>query len=319
MLSITSDRKEVVDFTEPFMTSGIAAVLKHSSASAAINATSPLELANHEGLHFGLIPGTLTYYYFRNVNESRTEVRKIWHRITTDDPQTYEWSSQAGIQRVRNSAGDYVFFVESVFAEYHSAQPPCDLVILKSLLNTCEYAFAVKKGSTLKRRLDRAMQSMKENGAIDRLRKKWWDKECKEPSNKERKREEISSRELEITPVATKDTGMSLQSSSVGAAKDLMAAPSSSSASLLPSSTSTINTPSVTTDPAVTSQWVTRSSLNITWAVTVPQPGGSSTAQITKPYHALSEIAGSAACTCACAAVVIFSSLSLVTITSFML
>ena len=72
----------------------------------------------------------------------------------------------------------YVFFVESVFAEYLAGQPPCDLVLLDELLNPSYYAFAVQKHSRLLPHINKAILQLDESGALDRLKRRWWRGKC---------------------------------------------------------------------------------------------------------------------------------------------
>ena len=188
-LSITSARKQVVDFTRPFMTAGVAGVFKRTPASAGMIGSFPLDLADRMDLHFGLIPGSLTYHYFRTSND--TQVKRLWHRITTEDPPRYEWSSDSGITHVRNSTGDYVFFVESLFAEYQVTKPPCNLLLLDNLVNLSEYAFAVGRGSSLKRKISRALEALEGKGIIQKLKEKWWNQSCKRKTTKKPRKQKV--------------------------------------------------------------------------------------------------------------------------------
>ena len=157
---------------------GIAAVLMKTSRLQ--NITSPYELANQSiarDITYGLIPGSQTYHYFRLSNNSA--IQKMWHKMRISHPSAFVWSSLDGVNRVRNSSGKFVFFVESSFAQYLTSRAPCDLTYLSEMLNPSQYAFAFKKGNPLKKRIDKVINSLKANGVLERLQNKWWKRKCR--------------------------------------------------------------------------------------------------------------------------------------------
>lgn len=175
-MSIRPSRQEVIDFTVPYMQSGITAVLKDTLQPSLDAVKTPLDLANQSAVSYGCIPGTQTYYYFRNSNG--TIINRMWQQMTSADPSVFEMGSQLGIQRVRDSNGSYAFLLENLFAEYLSSQPPCELRVLNGFLNLSKYAFAVKKNSPLLHSLNEILRSLVDGGVVERLKKKWWRGEC---------------------------------------------------------------------------------------------------------------------------------------------
>ena len=165
------------------MTSGIAAAYRqlHPGEGDGLpspgGVTSPLQLDDlPQQFQFGCIPGSLTYHHFRKSNDTR--LQKLWHRITTADPPAWEWTAKAGLDRVRRSNGTYIFLLESVFAEFQLSEEYCDLQLLKDVINTSEYAFAVQKESDLLDSLNQVLNYFKERGTLDKLKNKWWRNKC---------------------------------------------------------------------------------------------------------------------------------------------
>ena len=158
------------------MKSGIATIVKKPKKQQSVNMTSPLELANQTEINYGMIPGTLTASYFRSSNQA--EIKTMYHVMSTSRPKLYEWSSRAGIARVRQQNGKYAFFMESIIAEHLVNERPCDTTVLPEYLNPSYYAFAVAKHSPLKPLLDKAITTLIKNGVVSRLKNKWWKGKC---------------------------------------------------------------------------------------------------------------------------------------------
>ena len=155
---------------------GIATVVKRPPEGEEPPVRTPWELASHEDMEYGMIPGTLTQHFFRTSNDS--VIRKMWERMYSARPSVYEWTSRKGIERVRESNGNYAFFVESAFAEYLVSQPPCDLMLLDQFLNPKQYAFAVPRKSKFLKKLNRALRYLLFQGYVDDIFHKWWFGKC---------------------------------------------------------------------------------------------------------------------------------------------
>ena len=157
---------------------GITAVVKKpADGSSSLNVTSPFELAaTGSNITFGLIPGSQIYHYFLQSNHSI--IQQMWRRMMISDPSAFESDAQSGVDRVRQSHGTYVFFLESSFAQHIASKPPCDLTYLPDLLNPSHYALAMRKGSNLKRKVDKILGNLAKSGVLERMQNKWWNKKC---------------------------------------------------------------------------------------------------------------------------------------------
>ena len=67
-------------------------------------------------------------------------------------------SVAAGVEKVRNSNGNYAFIMESSSADFWESKPPCDLVTVGSQLNTNHYGLATKRGDGLRNDINRVLQ-----------------------------------------------------------------------------------------------------------------------------------------------------------------
>ena len=173
------------------MEAGIAAVYYKPTEDTKPPVKTPYDLANQNTIQYGLIPGTLTWQFFRTSNN--TAIQTMWETMYNSNPSVFEWTSRKGIERVRESNGKYVFFVESAFADYLTSQPPCNLGVMKQLLNPREYAFALQKGSPIIRRVNRALRSLAQENVFARLKRKWWKGKCS------KQRDDESSSDLDTS------------------------------------------------------------------------------------------------------------------------
>ncbi len=62
-------------------------------------------------------------------------------------PSPYVSSNEEGIEKVRESGGDYAFLLESAMNEYTNQQPPCDTMMVGSELDSKGYGIALAKNS----------------------------------------------------------------------------------------------------------------------------------------------------------------------------
>ncbi|CAG2118249.1 unnamed protein product [Medioppia subpectinata] len=86
-------------------------------------------------------------------------------------------SRQEGIERARNS--NYAFIQESVANEYAMDQY-CELTAIDDKKENYhrEYALGLQKGSAHKADIDRAIKQLKNDGTLDKLKRKYWRRGC---------------------------------------------------------------------------------------------------------------------------------------------
>ena len=150
-ITITEDRKKMVDFTIPYITAQqVVIVLKDS----AINDVSMLK----KGMRIGVQHGTTGDAY---VTEKISE------------PQRFDDASMAVAALLRNKLDAVVLDHDP--AKVHVAKNP-SLKILSAPLTVEEYAFAVAKGrQQLLTMLNNTLEEMKNDGTIDKIVHKYYE------------------------------------------------------------------------------------------------------------------------------------------------
>ena len=128
-----------------------------------------------------VVPGFVEYTSIQTFFEKSNDVtyQNILRRMyeTTLKPNPFALSVEEGIYNLRAYKSKYVFFVDSNFAEYFAAKWPCDLVLVGEL-HRQSFAFAFPKNSTLRRKFNRVLEKMKDNGELKKLVDKWWTGNC---------------------------------------------------------------------------------------------------------------------------------------------
>jgi len=168
-ITVSDNRKNVVDFTKPFMTfSTVFVVRKPANGSQEFKTLH--DLISQPGMKFGVLQhGTTEQFISQSPNQDLA-------RLNIEHVRTQE----EGIERVRG--GNFAFIIEAITAEYWTRKAPCDLVEVKindSDLKAREYAFAAKKNAGYTTKLNQAMDELRASGELEELKRKWWKDECK--------------------------------------------------------------------------------------------------------------------------------------------
>lgn len=168
-ITITEDRKKVVDFTTSFLKVGLTAIMKKSLAE---KIQSWEDLLNQTEIKLGTIKSGSTYQFF---SKSNNPLVQALYRSMSSRPEYLRGHYQVA-ERVNK--GDYVFVGESASLEYITSQN-CDLTLLQDeWLTEKEYAFAMAKGSPNLSSFNLAISQLKANATIDQLKNKWWKNLC---------------------------------------------------------------------------------------------------------------------------------------------
>ena len=89
-------------------------------------------------------------------------------------------SAKEGVERVRQSNGDYAFHSDTNTLKYHIVlKKPCNLVEIGTF-GGAYIGWALQKDSKIKDVVDKAILHLYGSGEIERLTKKWWKGECTE-------------------------------------------------------------------------------------------------------------------------------------------
>ncbi|KAJ6645490.1 Glutamate receptor ionotropic, kainate 1 [Pseudolycoriella hygida] len=177
-LTITAVRERVVDFTQPFMTLGIAVMHKKSGIEGGNGNVKDFksveELVSQNRVDYGCNYGSATQQFFVN-SENQLHKTMLSH-MSSNDGKSYVRDSREGMERVMK--GDYAFMTESTAIEYAIARE-CDLYQIGGLLNNKGFGFAVKKQDKghLRTALSSAILELQERGVLEKLKAKYWQAE----------------------------------------------------------------------------------------------------------------------------------------------
>jgi len=164
------------------MTFDTVVLMKKSPSMDRINSAS--ELSGKTDIKYGLVKDGFTENFFKR---STKQFYKNMYNKMKSELQLLPNTSEDGVRMVKESDGKYAFMIDSSTAEYWVNKKPCDLYSFRlgSALDCHKYAFAVKKDpsrnnddNNLWSRLTRAINHVKGNGEMERLKAKWWPHEC---------------------------------------------------------------------------------------------------------------------------------------------
>lgn len=198
-LTITEARKEWVEFTTPFMTLQLAALIRREDA-ANISTLADLVKKNEkidsieEKLSYGSITSGATIY---QLSKSTDPVGQSIFNWLQAHPKSMVNSMSLGLEHVNK--GKYALIVESTFAEFMAGQN-CNLTILKDDrgLYQREYAIALPKGSQWLEPFNKAIKELQTEGTIDQLKKIHWENNCAAKKTKTSSTETLN--EFDTTP-----------------------------------------------------------------------------------------------------------------------
>jgi len=180
-MTITSMREKAVDFTIPYMQTGIQ-ILYQPSMLKMMNAFSSVEdLVNQTSIKFGCVRGGATEKFFKTSNKA--VYQKVWETMSEMDEMTD--SNQEGIEKVLENPGKYAYLLEAQSAQ-HAVNQHCGLKIVGERLHNRHYGLAVQRDSGLRKTMNIALLQMMEDGVLAQLEKKWFGKgnsECSQMSN----------------------------------------------------------------------------------------------------------------------------------------
>jgi len=163
------------------MTFDLAILMKRGHRTSKIRNID--DLANQAAIKYGIVDGGATKNFFRVTQTGKFP--QMWSTMDSS-PDAYVRSIEEGVRRVRRSTDShpFAFIGEAYTLEYHSRRKPCDLIMVKAGAreytdaNTGEYHLAIRKVSSendvTKRKLEEALENLKNSGRLDALYKKWW-------------------------------------------------------------------------------------------------------------------------------------------------
>ena len=178
-MTITEARKRFVDFTEPFITNQLAAIVQREDVQGLVtleDLVNKNEQVKNSGdeVAYGSITSGATIY---KLSKTTDKVGKSIFDWLQANPKSMVNSMKLGLEKVQQ--GKYALIVESTYAEYITGQN-CNLTILNDnrSLYSREFAIALQKESPYLEPFNKAIRELKQDGSIDRLRKIYWENKC---------------------------------------------------------------------------------------------------------------------------------------------
>jgi len=209
-LIVTDQRRQFVDFTDPFLSLRSSALIRkplspsttassrpspsrprHDRRRRPSTTTSPpsrrrparrrrlrirtaADLLASE-LTYGVVSGGVVE---RTMSASEDPVtRALWSRVSTFWPPALVGSVAEGVQRARRRP--YAFIVDSPMAAYVAGRRPCELYATEPFLARMTYALAVRPGARqLRAALDRELRRARATGRLQAMYLRWWRDEC---------------------------------------------------------------------------------------------------------------------------------------------
>jgi len=180
-MTITSGREKAVDFSIPYMQTGIQILYKPYRR---MNTFSSIEdLVNQTDIKFGCVKGGSTEKFFKNSNNP--VYRKAWEIMKENFQQEMSVNVEEGIEMVLDNPGGYAFLLEAQNAQ-HAVNKNCGLKIVGPRINTRHFGLVVQRDSGLRKTLNIALLQMMEEDVLAELEKTWFGRrnsECRQISS----------------------------------------------------------------------------------------------------------------------------------------
>ncbi|XP_064637978.1 glutamate receptor-like isoform X2 [Lineus longissimus] len=151
-------------------TANLAAFLTVERMSAPISGAD--DLAKQTEIKYGMVASGSTQEFFKT--SQLPTYQRMWTFMKSNAEEVFPPTTQAGVEKVRDSNGKYAFLLESTMNEYMNQQEPCTTMRVGSNLDSKGYGVATPFHSDLRDHVTLAVLEAKENGDLHKLEQKWW-------------------------------------------------------------------------------------------------------------------------------------------------
>lgn len=107
---------------------------------------------------------------FRTTNNTVEQI--LWENMNSFDTNVFTSTNEEGVQRARSEK--YAFILPDVIGEYVAHHKPCDLMTVGKFLFSKGYSIALPKGSPRLPTFNRMLTSLKHEGFLAKLYRRWW-------------------------------------------------------------------------------------------------------------------------------------------------
>ncbi len=155
-ITITEERKEVMDFAEPYYDAGLQILVN-------VDNEEIKQISDLEGKKIALKEGTASVEY---VNENVSECT-----ITTFP------NIESAYLEVQRGAADAVVYDAPNMLYYVSQNPECGCKVVGDLVDGCQYGIVLQKNSEYTEYINAALLKFYEDGTYDAIYEKWFGKQ----------------------------------------------------------------------------------------------------------------------------------------------
>jgi len=180
-LTITKKRQNVIDFSLPYMQTGISMLHRRPAQAERIPFRTVLELVAAPGIEYGSLSDGSTYAFFQN---SKYRLYQEMGLAMEQKREKLPKTILDAINMVRTNRS-FVFLGEKSMLEYHEAAPPCNLMIVGETLNQIGYGLGFSKTvpDSTRDYFNHAILELNEKGILKMLKDTHWNDQyaCKKP------------------------------------------------------------------------------------------------------------------------------------------
>eukprot|EP00057_Strongylocentrotus_purpuratus_P022448 XP_011676922.1 PREDICTED: glutamate receptor ionotropic, kainate 2-like [Strongylocentrotus purpuratus] len=152
-------------------TANLAAFLTVTRMENPINSLE--DLANQNKISYGTIENSSLHRFFEK-RKNQVTYERMWDFMTSTSVSPWVPSDKAGYQRVKTE--DYAFFWDAPILDYIK-QTECDLMTVGKPFNLKGYGIATPQGAAYRDNLSVAILKLQEEGILEGIRKKWFERE----------------------------------------------------------------------------------------------------------------------------------------------
>merc|ERR1719402_611117 len=185
-LTTTQRRMEVLDFSLPFLTSGVTILMRSPGTSwnlhrgehgpiatpaLAANPTTVEQVLNFTDTRLGCVHGGSTQYLMQTGKHPVHQA--IYSNMVQNELQNLVANNWEGIEKVKNERG-YGFLMEKTSADYAVGKDKSCSLYTVGNLGSYGYGFGFAKGSALREMFSRGILKVSANGSLYSIIKKWF-------------------------------------------------------------------------------------------------------------------------------------------------
>jgi len=164
-MTITPKREEAVDFSHPFLYTGLGVLGFKGAAPRSLQ-----QLADDDSVKVGAFCCGSTAAGLRNSIDPLFQ--KIWAKMQEDPENVMTYSNKDGVDKVLANRGGYAFILQSESIDHQVARN-CHLTQVGKTFWRRGLGLALTPGSPYREELNKGILRMQELGTMEMLAKKW--------------------------------------------------------------------------------------------------------------------------------------------------